>query len=387
MEPMAKMLELGHMDTFTLESNVSKLTDEICAMSVLSSADYDEVKFNAALSLKDDYEKELKKRRGKFPFMLHLASMPLKSLEETECALTTILNSKLICEVSEAVCSEFKYLWELYETEKCRRRFKTVQSRDKSQIETNGGQPTDSKPINGRRSRRSCFYWKKSGKCKKGKHCRFRHNLQFKKKVSHENTSDGIQYAQCFNVVAADEPKCSLDYKPPAAFDKKRKSPGVQNIEHKIALKGPRAKFLKTWNGEHTAKIQTDKIVRGKKRRFQKRQKTRPRRNEGPPGYPMQYTPPGLFYWPSAPFFDSSAGRGVPPTHYPASSNKKAAVSKKRNAVSVCRENFLYSKFYADAVSPICFPNAACPSPFQQYKARAATGRSIYYRTDNSSFY
>ena len=97
MEPMAKMLELGHMDTFTLESNVSKLTDEICAMSVLSSADYDEVKFNAALSLKDDYEKELKKRRGKFPFMLHLASMPSKSLDKQRFFFTAVLSNSINC--------------------------------------------------------------------------------------------------------------------------------------------------------------------------------------------------------------------------------------------------------------------------------------------------
>ena len=383
---MVKMLKLETKDTKTLRTEAAFFENALC--NLLLAEPLDQKKFETTRTMTEAYAIELKKLSRTDPLMLNLASMPLKSLEETESALSTILDSKLICWFSDAVCSELKYLLELHETEKCRRRFKTMESCDQSQTETNGGQPTEIKLVNKRKkSRRSCFYWKKSGKCKKGKNCRFRHNLQFKKTVSHENTSDGIQFAQCFNVVAADEQKCSVDLKPSAAFGRKRKSPGVQKVGHKTALKRPRAKSMKKWNEEHTAKIQMDKIVRGKKRRFQKRQKKRPRRYEGPPGYSMQPALPGLFYWPSAPFFDSSAGRGVPPTHYPASSNKKAAVSKKRNAVSVCRENFLYSKFYADAVSPICFPNAVCPSPFQQYKARATTGRSIYYRTDNSSFY
>lgn len=384
-EHWAKAMNLESRDTQTLEAQL--IIVKLDLENLKREENTDQWKFDRTMATAEAYEMELEKRLHQVadPNMLNLANMPSKSLEETVHALSTILNSELIHKLTDAVGSELISLRELYEKEKSRRRFETKGSPDSSQIEISDGKPKGLKPSSQKnKSRRSCFYWKKNGQCKKGKSCRFRHNTQFKNRItSHQSTSVGDINAQCFRVVAAQEQVCSLDLKPLAAFGRKPKSPCDPENGHKIALKRPRAKTMKKWSREPTSKIKF-----GKDWQNLKRKKKRNRRRGGQYGIPMHCAPPGWPNWPSVPSFDSSAGRGVPPTHYSTSAKKKAAASKRRNTVFNRRENYSNSIFYANAVSPTCCMwNAVCPSPFQQYKARAATGRYIYNSTDNSPFY
>ena len=182
---------------------------------------------------------------------------------------------------------------------------------------------------------------------------------------------------------------CSIDFKPLASKFKKPRSPCDLKIGDKIALKRPRARTIRTWNKESIIKVKNGKVIQithGKK--WQGSRKKCIRQKEGQPRFGCKNVPTGLYYSPSAPFLDSSAGRGVSPTHY-APAKKKAADSKKRNAVFQyrSREHSSKMKSYAKPMLPICCMQNACPSLFQQYKARAATGHYIHYCTDNSHYY
>ena len=329
-EQLAKAMKLETRDTQTLRTQFAKLKSDLSKLAL--EENMDQVKFDRTMALAEAYEMELEKRLHQVadPNMLNLANLPSKSLEETVNALSTILNSELIHKLTDAVGSELIGLRELYEKEKSRCRFGTKKSCDSSQMEISDGKPKGLKSSSQKeRSRRSCFYWQKNGQCKEGKSCRFRHNTQFKyRKTSHESTSVGNINAQCFHVVAAQEQVCSLDLKPLAAFGRKPKSPCDPENGHKIALKRPRAKTMKKWSRESTSKIKL-----GKDWQRLNRKKKCNRRRGGQYGIPMHCAPPGWWNWPSAPSFDSSAGRGVPPTHYSTSAKKKAAASQRRNTV------------------------------------------------------
>ena len=276
-------------------------------------------------------------------YALDLSAKPLDLLDKTFNALTHLVCSDQGREIEDAVRSELKNVAIFYMMVRSARMKKTE---------------VQPKPVKSSDGQKDCFYWRKNGRCNNGENCRFQHDEKHKvEKISHTAVvSDNNEKAQCFMAMTTDQqPKC---------------------------LEMSASKFKKP------RKIKNGKVIQkthGKK--WQNFGKNRMRRLEGQPGHRCQNAPPGLFYLPSAPFLDSSAGRGVPPTHN-APAKKKAADSKRKDVFKYRRrEPNARKKFYATPVPPACFMPNACPSPFLQYKARAATGHYIHYCTDNSHYY